>query len=390
MRWQSARPSGSLRAMKNALAGLALLALSCAAPPVAPATPATPPAPGPKRYDDASAWLCLPGRDDACARDLSATVLHADGSRTVEAGPPQARDAKVDCFYVYPTVDLSPTPGNHEDFGELEPMTHAVLSQAARLRQACAIYAPLYRQATIGSYFHPESLEPRLAFAYADVEAAFRTYLAKYNRGRPVVLVGHSQGADMVIRLLQHVFDRDAALRSRLVLALPVGWFVEVARGKTTGGTFENVPVCSKPDESGCVISYRSYEAGADVHPRDHAPREGEAATCVNPAAVGSDALTTFSRTYLRLTPGSRRYYHLEGIETPFVELDGLYQGQCVDGPGGARSLAISTVPGDPRKNPIDYERLPLHKYIGLHVLDLQLPQGDIVDLVSRHAAAVH
>src|SRR5271170_1799716 len=137
---------------------LALLG-SCAAPP-----PAVPAVPETKRYDDPSAWLCLPGRDDACARDLSATVLHPDGTRTIERRAP-AGDPKIDCFYVYPTVDLSLIPGNHDDFQDLTAMSAVAASQAARFRETCAVYAPLYRQVTIGSYFHEDTLESRLAFA---------------------------------------------------------------------------------------------------------------------------------------------------------------------------------------------------------------------------------
>jgi hypothetical protein len=368
------------------LSVVVLACLGCGASVVPPARAA--PA-SPSRYDDPASWLCLPGRDDACAGDLSATVLHADGSRSVERSEPAARDARVDCFYVYPTVDVSLAPGNHEDFHDLEPMAGVALAQVARLRQSCAIYAPLYRQVTIGSYFKPDSLEPRLALAYSDVEAAFRTYLARYNRGRPIVLVGHSQGADMVIRLLETFFDHDADLRSRLVLALPVGWYVEVPRGKTTGVTFENVPVCTSPDEAGCVVAYRTYEAGARVPVGEHGPRGGDVGVCVNPAAVGSDALAPLSRAYLRVSDRTRRYLHTEGIDTPFVELDGFYQAQCVEGPGGFRYLAIATTAGDARPNPVAYERLPLFKFVGLHVLDMQLPQGDLVELVKRHAAAL-
>ena len=122
-------------------------------------------------------------------------------------------------------------------------MSAVAASQAARFRETCAVYAPLYRQVTIGSYLHEDTLESRLAFAFSDVEAAFRAYLAKYNRGRPIVLIGHSQGADMVIRLLQRVFDGDPAIRARLVVAMPIGWDVEVAKGKTVGATFANIPV---------------------------------------------------------------------------------------------------------------------------------------------------
>ena len=382
-----------MRALALPIALHVALLASCAAPP--PPVPATPDV---KRYDDPRAWLCLPGRDDACARDLSATEIHPDGTRTAEPNPAAAPDPKIDCFYVYPTVDFSLIPGTHDDFTDVTRMEAVVASQAARFRQACAVYAPFYRQVTIGSYLHEDTLEPRLAFAFSDVEAAFREYLAKYNRGRPIVLIGHSQGGDMVVRLLQRFFDGDPALRSRLVLGMPVGWNVEVPKGKTVGATFANIPVCTKVDETGCVIAYRSHEAGLVPAPGRSAPRAGNESVCVNPASIGKDgnadanARARFSRSYFSANPRLRRYIHSDGVTTPFLELRDFYSGQCVDGPDGYRYLAISLVgaPGDTRENPVSYDRLPLHKQIGLHVLDLQLPQGDLVDLVARRAALLH
>jgi hypothetical protein len=46
-------------------------------------------APSGNDYADPASWLCLPGRDDACAVDLTATVLHADGRGVVLIGHSQ-------------------------------------------------------------------------------------------------------------------------------------------------------------------------------------------------------------------------------------------------------------------------------------------------------------
>ncbi len=360
--------------------------LSCVPPP-----PAGPAHTDRARYADPQAWLCLPGGDDACAHDITATELHPDGSRTLDKRP-AAVEPKVDCFYVYPTVDLGLLPGNHDRFDDLSSMTAATVAQAARFREACALYVPLYRQVTIGSYLAKDTLAARLAFAFADVEAAFREYLADHDRGRPIVLLGHSQGGEMVVRLLQRFFDHDPAMRARLLLAMPIGTDVEVPKGKTMGGTFANIPVCTKQDEVGCVIAYRSHEDGATVSPGPNAPREGNESVCVNPARFAGDDPQVLSRAYLPVSERSRRWMHgLEGIETPFVELGDFYAARCVDGPGGYRYLAISvaSAPGDVRKNPLDFEQIPLWKQFGLHVLDFQIPQGELINLVARRAAAL-
>ena len=60
-------------------------------------------------YADGSAWLCRPGRQDACAIDLTTTVVAANGALTVEEWTADP-DAPIDCFYVYPTVSSDPTP----------------------------------------------------------------------------------------------------------------------------------------------------------------------------------------------------------------------------------------------------------------------------------------
>ena len=50
--------------------------------------------------------------------------------------------------------------------------------------------------------------------AYADVREAWRTYLRKYNHGRGVVLIGHSQGSFVLRQLIAEEIDRKPAVRA--------------------------------------------------------------------------------------------------------------------------------------------------------------------------------
>jgi len=364
----------------------ASLALACGAPPAAaPAAPSQTAIAD--RYADPSLWLCLPGRDDTCARSLDATELLPDGSRVVVREPPPPAEPPLDCFYVYPTTDMSLRPGNHEDLGDVERTANTTLSQAGHFRSACKLYVPLYRQVTIGTYLHPDVQDEYLAVAEGDVVSAFQYYMSHFNRGRKLVLVGHSQGAQMVTKLLQRFFDDDEALRARLSLALVVGWHLDVPAGKTVGGTFQHIPVCASADETACVVGYRSIVAGTAPSARDDPP-PGHSSVCVDPSALLAGRERPLSRSYFLVN--ERTEHMLRGAEdltTPFLLVRDFYRTACVASPSGNTALAVSVVgaPGDRRENPLSFEARMFRSFLGLHLVDMQLAQGDLVDLVTRH-----
>lgn len=338
------------------------------------------PAPLPAgHYDAASAWLCRPDLpDDPCRHDLDTTVIGFDGARTVTkvraaAAPP------FDCFYVYPTVDLGLGAANHDRFQDLAAISETTRAQAARFSQLCAMYVPLYRQVTIGAYFHGgERLARGLDLAYSDVEAAFRTYLAAHP-GRRIVLIGHSQGAEMVTRLLAHFFDGDDAMRARLVLALPIGGHITVPFGRLVGGTFAHLPLCAAVGETGCVITYRSYREGGMPEEPNPALAPGQQEACVNPGNLADPAATAaLDAAYL-----TKHSAHVDGVTTPFVSYPALYVGRCARSITGAQGLEIDDT-DSPRPPPIDLDSIAFGTGLGTHVLDLQIAQDDLVELVRR------
>ncbi len=378
---------------RRALLTAALLAAGCAPLP-APTLLPPPQQPGyagyaSSKYGDPHLWLCRPDLPaDRCRVDLTATEIHPDGSRTVVPHVPAAAP-KVDCFYVYPTVDLSLVPRNHDDFSNLDPMSRPTTAQAARLAEVCNLYVPLYRQVTIGTYlFGARPREARLAVAFSDVADAFAHYLGQYNQGRKIVLVGHSQGAEMVVRLLRRFFEQDPALKERLLLAMAIGGAVDVPPGRLSGGTLPTIPLCSRPDELGCVVAYQTRRAGNDASPGGLGPHPGNETACVNPAGVDRTERRPFSRAYL---PVSVLLTGARGVTTPFVVYRDFYAGQCVSGPGGYRYLAVSEArgAGDTRESPFDLGQVGLNTGLGTHILDMQFPQGDLIDMVARRVAGL-
>jgi hypothetical protein len=376
---------------------VALVAGSAAcAHPVSVEAPATAAAPPPPRYDHPDGWLCRPDLpNDPCRTDLDASELRPDGTRVPVPFTPAAHPL-ADCFYVYPTVDLALVPGNHDDFADTSRMGEFTRAQVARFSSVCRVFVPLYRQMTIGTYLAPDDEHHRrFEIAFQDVLAAFRYYLAHFDDGRGLVLLGHSQGAQMVERLVQTLFDDDPTMRARLVVAMPLGGDVDVAAGSTKGGTFHNVPLCTSGDELGCVVAYATYLPDGLKHPWPGPPGPGRRTACVNPAALGASTKARLSGSvfmthsrYRDNMPGS------SWAATPFIVLHDFYSAWCVDRPDGFSYLAVTPDPrpSDTRPSPLELDsalwRQQLgHIQLGLHILDFQFTQDDLVKLVERKAA---
>jgi len=368
----------------------------CGAPPAAAPIPKDLKSPfagyASAQFASPSRWLCLPERaNDPCKRDMSATEIAPDRSRRVET-PAIALAPSVDCFYVYPTVGLSLLAGNHDDFSDVSAIEEASLAQAAHFREACALYIPLYRQITIGTYFRgPETKNAALDVAYSDVADAFLHYMATYNRGRKIVLVGHSQGAQMLTRLVQRYFDADPTMRAQLLVAILLGGEIQVPEGRASGATFANVPLCTTALQTGCVVAFRSHRAQEAVEPRWNTPARGNITACVNPATLdtGAKGLASLSRSYFPLSKTFRSELRdADDATTPFLLVRDFYRAECAEGTSGFHYLAVTAQPrdGDRRRSPVDWAARNVRGITGLHVLDFQLAQGDLVEIVRRRA----
>jgi len=345
-------------------------------------------------YDEPSMWLCRPDlATDACHGDLDVTELRRDGSRAIVPFVPAAAPT-VDCFYVYPTVDPSIVPGNHIDFSDTTIMREVTRFEIARFGAVCRLFVPLYRQVTIATYLaSPEERAERLGAAFDDVLDAFRWYRAHYDQGYPIVLLGHSQGAEMVMRLLNTLFARDDALRWRLLVAMAIGSGVErpdASAAAAASDRARHIPLCTSGDELGCLVAFNTFRPEGSRYPWLGRPLEGRQIACVNPADVGGAGKHLLSgavfptRSRIAGDLAASRW-----ANTPFLELRDFYSASCVDGGDGFHYLAVEPAPGptDKRTSPVDLDSPMWRTPLGLHLLDYQFAQGDLVDLVQRKAA---
>jgi hypothetical protein len=324
-------------------------------------------------------WICRPGAPSIpCTADLDATVVGKGGALSRQVIKPAATPP-ADCFYIYPTVSAAPTDNAPR---KSEPAVDAAVhAQAALFSQVCRVFVPAYRQITTsaltrGKYFDPEVQK----VAYDDVRDAWRDYLAHDNKGRPFVLIGHSQGALMLTRLIKDEIDDNAAVRGRLLSAILPGTNVSVATGKPVGGSFTNVPACTTVGQKGCVIAYSSYAATPPSYSLfGHTNNSGEQVLCNDPSRLaGYGGLAHPYVPVGRLTSGAKS---LPG--TGFIAYPGGIRVACRTG-AGATWLQVSTVPG----SGVPAFQSTLGPAWGLHIADVTLALGDLVQAVRRQEGA--
>ena len=134
-------------------------------------------------------------------------------------------DKEADLFLVCPTVDMRDEYNMSMDDEETKSSFFGALNMERGIYEDSArMYAPYYRQAAMKIYdLTVEERQPYLELAYSDVSDAFAWYLENENEGRPIILAGFSQGADMCYRLMEEYFG-DADLSDQLVAVYAIGW----------------------------------------------------------------------------------------------------------------------------------------------------------------------
>jgi len=365
------------------LLGAALIALQASASPA-------------PDYSKPANWLCFPDRTDVCTTPLQTTALNPSGYGSNGLSP-VAKDAAIDCFIVYPTV--SRDAGMNSDLipgdGEEKAM---IMSRFARFAGACRTFAPMYRSMTLGAVTAAAAgadVSRPAMLAYGDVRAAWKEYLAKHNKGRPFVLLGHSQGSLMLQQLIANEIEGKPVAR-QMKLAIIPGFNLLVPQGKLTGGTFKSTPICSTPGQTGCVLTWVSFREKNAPPPGamfGYADKPGMTVACTNPARPGATGWVSLdSIWYARSTlpvPGGPIVWSTEGAPpSPFLRTEGLASARCVnDGPRGYLSIRTNADPNDKRTDRIGGEVGAMGFFIpgwGMHLADVSAPLGDLVRQVSE------
>jgi len=240
--------------------------------------------------------------------------------------------------------------------------------------------------------------------AYGDVVDAFRYYVANESDGRGFVLIGHSQGARMLLELLKQEVDGKPP-QQRLVSAILLGSNIALPDGKDVGGDLKSIAVCRSAGQTGCLIAYVSFRKGSPPPANSRFGRgagPGLRVACTNPAALagGSGALKPyfafnhrtifFSSTAPLPKPWLRPSQ--EAIRTPYVTLPGMVMARCVeDSHGSYLEVSIERGPSDPRIEDVDgdiYVNWTMQADWVLHLIDFNVALGNLVEIVAEQSRA--
>ena len=343
----------------------------------------------PASADAKVVWLCKPGQKaNPCEPSLTTTNFSPKVKRLGVEHVQRVKRRRADCFYVYPTVSDQQQPQATQVVDDV--LRSIALYQAARYSRDCRVFAPVYRQVTVQGLLHPETTTPEMREqGYDDVVEAWRAYLRRFNHGRGVVLIGHSQGTFVLRRLIRDEIDPKASERRRLVSAVLLGGNVTVRKSSDRGGDFKRVRACRRAGQTGCVVAFSTFNAPVpDGALFGRVSQPGLEVLCTNPAALGggSAKLTPIypSAPFAESVIGAAANFAIGDLPRPKTVWAGFpdsYSGKCSKA-GGASVFQVKPLRGAHQFTPSPDATW------GLHLTDANIALGELADLVRRQIHA--
>ena len=194
----------------------------------------------------------------------------------------EGENKEADLFLICPTVDVNDEFNMSMDDEKTKANFLGALNMERGIYEDSArMYAPYYRQVAMKVY-SLDDMEPYMKIAYSDISEAFSYYLENENNGRPIILAGFSQGADMCYRLMEEYFG-DEDLYDRLVAVYALGWpFTEEMTKK-----YPQIKPAQSSDDIGVTVS---FDCEADYVDDTFINPAGQKAYVINPLNWKTDS----------------------------------------------------------------------------------------------------
>ncbi|WP_418152937.1 DUF3089 domain-containing protein [Litorimonas sp. RW-G-Af-16] len=229
--------------------------------------------------------------------------------------------SKGDVFVVVPSVYRG---GEHWNLPSDDLRRKSKLQRIVRPNyvspygKAGRLFAPYYRQASLYAFMTSrEDAVMAQELAYSDVKRAFEAFLTHSPPERPIVLVGHNQGASHVQRLLADYFQ--GPLKSRLAVAYVIDYPLLESAFESQ---LSDLSPCEVETDIRCVVAFGAFVPGDDVIAERFAMRalvhNGETYKAVN----GQPLVCVNPLTWTRDTDYAPRRLHKGGVAAEGLDPD--------------------------------------------------------------------
>lgn len=185
-----------------------------------------------------------------------------------------------DVVFIHPTTLMDADSCYNDDLQDVvvnERTLRSIQRQASVFNDSCRVFAPFYRQMSMGCLSLKNSDISSLEdIAYADVSAALDEYFETYNQGRPFFLASHSQGTMLLKRYL---CENASTINSQLLVAIyAIGYTI-------TDQDLDKmqIPLSQNKSDQGVLITWNTIGEGG-VSPVIYS-----GALCINPLSWNSD-----------------------------------------------------------------------------------------------------
>ncbi|MEG1996779.1 MAG: DUF3089 domain-containing protein, partial [Oscillospiraceae bacterium] len=202
----------------------------------------------------------------------------------------QGDEKPADCFLICPTVFMGEEQIYNmamDDENIRGAFIGALNMEKGIYEENCRMFAPFYRQASLSAYkMDTKTAGTYFELAYSDIKESFEYYMKNYNEGRPIVLAGFSQGADMCLRLMKDLFD-ETKYSKQLVACYAIGWRVtqeelddypqlKMAKSETDTGVIVSFNTESKETTTSLIVPEKTLSINPLNWKTDstYAPRE--------------------------------------------------------------------------------------------------------------------
>ena len=158
---------------------------------------------------------------------------------------------------MYPTIYQGEGVQDITDPQQIEKSKEPLYTQASVFSNSANIYAPMYRQLGKNGFAQSDA-QLQLLIGEEDVKQAFLYYLEHYNKGKPFIIAGHSQGSSTLISLLRKIWGYYRGRIERMISTYIIGFSITQEDIDANPA----IRMSAGPYDTGCFIAYNSIRNG--------------------------------------------------------------------------------------------------------------------------------